>query len=133
MNRCFHTSMSSRLRIKLLAAALLGFGLTAASVQAQSLVRRFPDQALRGSFQVVQWPDVLVDGKPERMSPGSRVYGQMNTSLLSSQLPAGTYLVNYTREIHGMIHQVWILTEAEAAEKRKTAGGTPTFSITISN
>ncbi|MEN9886987.1 MAG: hypothetical protein RL758_1565 [Pseudomonadota bacterium] len=132
MNRCT-PSVSPRVRIKLLAALLTGLGLCTATAQAQTLIRRFPDPALRGTFQVVLWPDVLVDGKPERMSPGARVYNQMNSSVLSSQLPAGTYLVNYTREIHGMIHQVWILTEAEAAEKRKTAGGTPTFSITISN
>jgi hypothetical protein len=29
--------------------------------------------------------------------------------------------VNYTREIGGAVHQVWVLTEAEAAVKRPTA------------
>ena len=37
-------------------------------------------------------------------------------------LTNGDLTVNYTLEHHGLVHDVWILTEAEAAEKRKRAG-----------
>lgn len=115
MKRCF-----------LLFLFLLGMG--AAQAQ-QALTRNFPAHALRGTFQVVQWPEVLIDGQPTRLSPGSKIYNQMNMIVLPTHVGGGQYVVNYTREIYGMVHLVWILTDAEAAVPRSTASGTTTLVI----
>ena len=37
------------------------------------LGRVFPPNARRGVMRVVAWPEVLLDGKPERLSPGARI------------------------------------------------------------
>ena len=37
------------------------------------LQRQFPDQARRGVLRVTAPPDILLDGKPDRLSPGARI------------------------------------------------------------
>ena len=116
MNRCFPAPR----RTALLALALLACGL-APMAHAQNQPRLFPAKALRGTLVVTQPPIVTLDGKAAQLSPGSRIRGTNNMLLLSGGLVNQTLLVNYTLEPHGMVHDVWVLTEAEAAEKRHTA------------
>lgn len=84
-------------------------------------VRQFPPQALRGTLQVVQPPDILLDGQATRLSPGARIRNTQNTLALSASLVGQTWVVNYTREPLGLVHEVWILTPAEAALPRPRA------------
>jgi hypothetical protein len=107
MNRC-------RTTMALLATLLVA---TAASAQ----VREFPAAALRGTFQVVQPPDILLDGKSDRLSPGARILGVRNELVMSATLVGERLVVNYTREPNGMVHQVWLLNQQEAALKRDSA------------
>jgi hypothetical protein len=95
-------------------AALLS--LAAAGAMAQTS-RPFPATALRGALQVVQPPDVLLNGEPARLSPGSRIRGPNNMMQLSGTLVGLNLLVHYTREPSGLVHDVWILTPEEAARK----------------
>lgn len=117
MNRCF------ALRRRLCAISLLGVSaLLSASSWAQTAnTRQFPTNALRGKLVVQQPPEVLLDGKTDRLSPGSRIRGTDNMMVLSGTLVGQSLVVNYVRENTGLIHEVWILTTAEAAEKRATA------------
>jgi hypothetical protein len=123
MNRCPLSPSSPGHRRR---AALLALGLAVAGLslptQAQNQPRTFPDKALRGSLVVIQPPLVTLDGKDAQLSPGARIRGANNMLLLSGSLVGQKLLVNYTLEQHGMLHDVWVLTEAEAAEKRKRAG-----------
>ncbi len=83
--------------------------------------RQFPPKAVRGYLQVVQGAEILMDGKSDRLSPGARIRGPQNTLVMTGALPPDQeYVVNYVREPHGNVHQVWILTEQEIKQKLKT-------------
>ncbi|HVR54382.1 MAG TPA: hypothetical protein VMS38_31960 [Pseudorhodoferax sp.] len=109
MNRC-RTPLT-------LTATLFALATTAAQAQ----VREFPAPALRGLLQVTQPPDILLDGRPDRLSPGARILGPRNELVLSASIAGERLVVNYTREPNGMVHQVWLLNQQEAALKRPGA------------
>ena len=85
---------------------------------AQGLVREFPAAAQRGTLEVTLPPDVLLNGQTERLSPGARIKNTNNTIVMSGSLVGQQVVVNYRRDPQGLIHEVWILSEAEAQLKR---------------
>jgi len=114
MNRCLVS-----LRPPLLALALVAMtALTSAAAMAQGLMRPFPKTALRGLLEVTAPPQVLLNGKPARLSPGARIKGTNNLIVMSGTLVRQQVLVNYVADSQGMLHEVWILTPAEAQQKR---------------
>lgn len=115
MNRCL-------LRRTALALGLLT--LASSSLWAQLGLRPFPPQAVRGVMVVTQAPAITMDGKADRLSPGARIRNAQNQLVLSASLTGQSLVVNYTRESMGLVHEVWILTPDEAAEKRPTQGQT---------
>ncbi len=84
-------------------------------------LRSFPPKALRGTMVVRQAPEIVLDGKADRLSPGARIRGPQNEFLMSSVLTGQEFVVNYTRESFGGVHEVWILTPAEQKQKLKSA------------
>jgi len=113
MNRCFQLP-----RHLLFSAALAGLiALTTTPLAAQGLLRQFPAAALRGTLQVTTPPDILINGQPARLSPGARIKGTSNTLVMSASLAGQTLRVNYLRDGQGLVHEVWLLTDAEAQEK----------------
>lgn len=123
MNRCFSPQATGR-RGAALALCLLALGFWPAA-QAQIPSRQFPAAALRGSLVVVQPPAISLDGKPARLSPGSRIRNTTNMLVMSGALVGQELTVNYLLEPNGMVHEAWILTPAEAAEKRPKAASNP--------
>ena len=119
MNRCTpKTPFLTRARLLRIAApAALLAGLVVASLgsTAQIISRPFPPNAVRGILTVTQPPEVLMDGKADRLSPGSRIRGANNMLVMSGALVGQAVRVNYTREPNGYIHDVWVLTDAEAS------------------
>jgi hypothetical protein len=119
MNRCFPPHAAAR------CATALALGLLALSfvpaAQAQTQSRNFPAAALRGTLVVVQPPIVSLNGKPARLSPGARIRSQTNMLQMSGALVGQELTINYLLEPGGMVHEAWILTPAEAAEKRPHA------------
>jgi len=114
MNRC-------RSFLLTWALALSGAGLPLllpAAAQAQGTPRNFPESALRGKLVVTLPPHVTLNGKPDRLSPGARIHDTANLLVLSGGLVNQELVVNYVRDGHGLIHEVWILTPQEAALKR---------------
>jgi hypothetical protein len=83
--------------------------------------RQFPPNARRGKLQVVQGADVLIDGKPERLSPGARIRGPQNTLVMTGAIIGQELVVNFVRDAYGNLHQVWLLTALEAKQKMKKA------------
>jgi hypothetical protein len=83
-------------------------------------LRKFPDKALRGKMQVVQAPAILIDGKPERLSPGSRIRDTQQRIVMSASLTNAELIVNFVRNPMGEVQEVWILTDAEIKQKLKT-------------
>ena len=97
-----------------LLVGLLLIGAGTAFAQEPS-TRQFPAHALRGTLVVQQPPVITMDGAPARLSPGSRIREANNMLVLSAALVDRKKLtVNYTLEANGLVHDVWILTEAEA-------------------
>lgn len=84
---------------------------------AQMPTRPFPANALRGSLVVTQPPEILLNGQPARLSPGSRIRGIDNMVYLSGGLVGERLLVHYTIDPTGNVHQVWVLRPEEAAKK----------------
>lgn len=110
MNRC---------RPALVATLLLT---AAAAAHAQAVQREFPAKALRGTMVVVQPPLVAMDDRATRFAPGARILDSTNKLVMSSALVNQELVVNYTLDQRGQVHQVWLLTEAEAKVKRPGYG-----------
>lgn len=120
MNRCTNFLLPNRRLLLALALGALALG-TSAEVNK----RPFPGNALRGVLVVTQPPDITLNGKPDRLSPGSRIRDANNMLALSGTLIGKELVVNYTRESMGMVHDVWILTDEEARDKRPTSPPKP--------
>lgn len=96
--------------------ALLAALLLAGSVFAQSL-RTFTPAALRGTIEVLQSPEVALNGKPARLSASARIFGPDNLIKMPASVAGRKFVVNYTLDTEGFVRDVWILTEREAAKK----------------
>ena len=91
---------------------------TFASSSAHAQTHRFfPPQALRGELVVTQAPDVLVNGQPARLSPGSRIRGDTHLLVMSGSIAGQKNLVHYTLNEDGQVKDVWILNPVEMANK----------------
>lgn len=90
--------------------------------RAQMTARQFPPTARRGTLEVLTPPEILIDGKAERLSPGARIRGLNNMLVMSGQMVGVRVLVNYIRNPQGQIHDVWILNDLEAREERAGSG-----------
>ncbi len=80
--------------------------------------RNFPAGALRGSFMVLNAPEIQLDGQPDRLAPGVRIRSAHNLLVLASNLTGQNLLVNYTRDAAGLVRDVWLLTPQEARAER---------------
>ena len=118
MNRCPDNRRSFRLTATLLALCAGIFSLCPSGSAAQVAVRQFPAAAKRATLEVKAPPDVLLNGAAARLSPGARIYGLTNMLVMSGQMIGQRLVVNYTLDPQGLVHQVWILSEAEALQKR---------------
>ncbi len=98
-----------------LAAAVAAVSLVGAA-SAQSL-RAFPADALRGEIVVGQSPNVQLNGQAARLGAGARLRGPDNLVRMPASLIGQKFLVHYTVDPQGLLREVWILSEAEAARK----------------
>ena len=117
MNRC-QSVLASRLSGFLLALLAATGLMSPPDAAAQLAVRQFPAAAKRGNLSVTAPPEVLINGRVERLAPGVRIHGLTNTLVMSTTLVGKTMVVNYTRENQGLIHEIWLLNQAEAALER---------------
>lgn len=83
--------------------------------------RNFPTGTLRGQFMVVNYPEIQLDGRAERLSPGARIMSATRMLVMPASITGQNLLVNYTRDAAGLVREVWILTPEEAATKRASA------------
>ena len=129
MTRCTsHHPAPSNATFKIAACALLTGAAVLFSTQTSAQqVRDFPPSALRGKLVVTAPPQVMLDGKADQLSPGARIRNPQNMFIMSGSLVGQDLVVNYVREGSGLIHEVWLLTPAEAALKRPGAKGSSLF------
>ncbi|MDP3761607.1 MAG: hypothetical protein Q8R01_13950 [Ramlibacter sp.] len=109
MNRC---------RFIFIALALL-----AGLASAQGIRREAPKDVVLGKMVVTAPPQVTMDGKPDQLSPGSRIRDLNNMIVLSGGLAGKALPVVYKRDAAGLVHEVWILTEAEYTKLGGTGSG----------
>jgi hypothetical protein len=121
MNRCLPLPVA-RLLTTLAILLVWTSSVHLSPAAAQTAPRQFPPAAKRGTLQVTQPPIVLINGRPERLSPGARIKGETNMMVMSASLVGTRVLVNYKRDAQGLIHEVWILSAQEALEKRDGMG-----------
>lgn len=86
------------------------------AASAQSL-RAFPADALRGEIVIGQSPEVSLNGQAARLGAGARLRGPDNMVRMPASLIGQKFLVHYTVDTQGLLREVWILSEAEAAKK----------------
>mgnify|MGYP001164416352 FL=1 len=129
MNRCRTATLFSRQRlVPLVLTALCAVGpLASAPAAAQgtvqgsmSVMRNFPDAALRGSLVITGASDAEINGRAIRMAPGMRLFSPQNTLVMMHTIKGQQFTVNYLIENStGMLISAWILSNSEAAQPRK--------------
>jgi hypothetical protein len=127
MNRCLILTPLHRLLLLMAMMVGLGLGLLPQSAWSQTEMRNFPKAAKRGVLEVVAPPEIKINGKPERLSPGARIRGSNNLIVMSGTLMGKEIVVNYVRDTQGMVHDVWILNAIEAREERASESGNNIF------
>jgi hypothetical protein len=95
--------------------ALLAVVLSA-PVHAQ-VQRQFPQNALRGEIVFSPPPDITLNGAPARLAPGARIRNQTNLLEMSGALIGGKFTVHYTKDLAGLVKDVWILRSDELANR----------------
>ena len=103
---------------------LLSATLACASAWSQGFVREAPKDVKPGRMVVTQPPEITLDGKADRLSPGSRIRDLNNMLVLSGGLVGQEIPVVYRRDAAGLVHEAWILTPAEYARVGGVNAGT---------
>jgi hypothetical protein len=120
MNRC---TKSRSAIAAFLTSLFLFFSFTAAI--AQGFVREAPRDVVLGRMLVQLPPVITLNGKPDRLSPGSRIRDLNNMLALSGSLVNKDLPILYRRDAAGLVSEVWLLTEPEYAKLGGANVGTP--------
>lgn len=91
--------------------------LTLAAALPAHAQRVFERTALRGELVITAPPQARLNGQPVRLSPGARIRNPQNMLQLSGSLIERKLVVNYKLDGQGQVHDVWILSEAEASRQ----------------
>jgi hypothetical protein len=128
MNRC--PTLAPLWRCALIALCTTAGALTTAHAQEQApstfgaQIRTFPDNALRGKVAFTTGIGTAeINGSTKLITaPGFRLFSPENRLIMQHAVQGQTFTVNYVIEPStGMLHTVWILTQAEVAQPRKGA------------
>ncbi|MEG1771513.1 MAG: hypothetical protein RR311_23730 [Comamonas sp.] len=81
--------------------------------------RNFPPAALRGKLVIGTMPEVTLNGKAMRTTPGFRLFSTEGRLVMAHTVTGQNLLVNYVIEPSTQwLHTAWVLTPEEAALKR---------------
>jgi hypothetical protein len=96
--------------------AILFIAVQAINTQATAkMTRHFPDSAVRGKMAFTSPPQIELDGKADRLSPGARIRDEQGMLAMTGALEGKEFVVNFRREAAtGLVHEVWLLTAEEA-------------------
>jgi hypothetical protein len=123
MNRCPRTLARLSLAACLALAALSSS--FSPAVLAQGIRREAPKDVVLGQMAVSLPPNITIDGKPDRLSPGSRIRDLNNMLVLSGGLAGKTFPVVYRRDAAGLVHEAWMLSPEEYAKLGGANTGDP--------
>jgi hypothetical protein len=123
MNRCPRTLAGLPLALCL---ALTGLSLSfPTAALSQGIKREAPKDVVLGQMVVTQPPVITMDGKPDRLSPGSRIRDLNNMLVLSGGIVGKVLPVVYRRDAAGLVHEAWILTPDEYSKLGGANTGDP--------
>ncbi|HZW21526.1 hypothetical protein [Noviherbaspirillum sp.] len=88
----------------------------ALTLPALAFDRPFPAPTKRGQMTPGAHPEIVIDGKQRRLSPGARIWNENNLIEMPAALRGSNLVVNYTEDTQGEIDRVWILTKQEASQ-----------------
>ena len=111
MNRCPKSPVTP---FFIAACALLAVASMAFHQEARA-ERGFPLKTERAEMKFVELPDVLLNGKPERLAHAVRVRDERNAIVMPGTVNGRSAVVNYLRDARGQVREVWILSPQEAA------------------
>ena len=123
MNRCYR--IRARLAATAFALALAGLSSTLPITATAQMTRTAPRDVLLGRMTVTAPPVIVLNGKVDRLSPGSRIRDLNNMLVLSGGIVNMDLPVVYKRDSAGLVHEVWILTAAEYAKLGGVNTGDP--------
>jgi hypothetical protein len=100
--------------------AILFIAIQATNMLATAQIARvFPDSAVRGKIAFKSPPQIELDGKADRLSPGARIRDEQGVLAMTGALEGKSFTVNFRREAStGLVHEVWILSAEEQKVKR---------------
>jgi hypothetical protein len=122
MNRCVrpdqNTAAARRAALGQLLAGAGAAALAVWAVPARAGQRVFPVDTRRGLIDFINPPQVHLDGRPERLGPGTRIHdARGNRLVFAGTLKGQSLTVNYVRGGAKTIREIWILTPSEIQEK----------------
>lgn len=119
MNRCLPLYRRLGLAVLLVLVVCSSLlSLQPAVAQTSLQAQRIPPIAAKaqaGVLRVTAPPEALLNGQPVRLAPGARIRDRNNLMVVSGALIGQDLPVRYTRDPLGLVHEVWVLTAAEAA------------------
>lgn len=92
---------------------LLALALSAPLTLPAQVQRNFPHNALRGEITMSDPPDILVNGQPARLAPGSRLRDTNNLLQVSGAVQGQRFVAHYTLDTLGLVKDVWVLRAEE--------------------
>ena len=92
----------------IVAAALLTIALAAAAFE-----RPFPANVKSGKIQIVDYTQVLIDGKTRTLASGARIWSTDNLTVVPNALGDTSHRIAYTENPDGTIDRIWLLTDEE--------------------
>jgi hypothetical protein len=95
-----------------LAALIIGIGLTLDAGLAHSQLRTLPANAKRAELTGYQNPFVVIGGETRRLAPGAVIFDTNNRTITPGFLPAKADVV-YTIDPTGSVMRIYLLTAQE--------------------
>jgi hypothetical protein len=123
MNRCPRTL--ARIALAAFLALPAVCSLVPPSAFAQGIRREAPKDVVLGQMVITAPPIITMDGKPDRLSPGSRIRDLNNMLVLSASAVGKVLPVVYRRDAAGLVHEAWILTPEEYSKLGGANTGDP--------
>ena len=82
---------------------------------AAAFERSFPANAKGGKVQIVDYTQILIDGKARTLASGARIWSTDNLTVVPNALGDASHRIAYTENPDGTIDRIWLLTDDEAA------------------
>src|SRR5688572_1131293 len=120
MNR-WNQTRARLIQVAFAAVAGLSFILPTAAL-APGIQRDAPKGVVLGQLTLTAPPEVAMGGKPDRLTPGTRIRDLNNMLVLTGSAGGQTLPVVYRRDASGLVHEVWILTAEEYSKLGGTSG-----------